>query len=81
MKERDYGAEHFVSLIEKPWKWTSEYEEAVADNEAEEAAAVAEAEVDEVDAAIAESEIENRTDHGKARLEQEFKAGFDEVRP
>jgi hypothetical protein len=36
MRERDHGVDDFVSMIEKPWKWTTEYEQAVADNAAEE---------------------------------------------
>ena len=71
MREHDHGVDDFVSMIEKPWKWTTEYEQAVADNAAEEAAAVAEADVEQVAEAI----------DRQAELEQRFKAGFDEGRP
>ena len=62
MRDRDYGADDFCMLIEKPWKFTAVYEEAVEAHEAELA---------EDDAAIGTQQ----------KLEQEFKAGFDEVRP
>jgi hypothetical protein len=35
MLERDHGARDFVYLIEKPWKFTTEYEQAQRDYEAE----------------------------------------------
>lgn len=40
MLARDHGARDFVYLIEKPWKFTAEYEEARRDYEAEVAGVV-----------------------------------------
>ena len=71
MRERDHGVDDFVSLIEKPWKWTNEFEQATADYEAEESQALFDQDTAEVAEAIDE----------QSRLEQQFKAGFDEVRP
>ena len=72
MRERDHGVDDFVTLIEKPWKWTDEYEEAVADNAAEEAAATEDASIPpEVLASKKTMEF----------LQNEFRAGFDEGRP
>lgn len=39
MVERDHGARDLAILIEKPWKFTPEYEQACRDWEAEEAEA------------------------------------------
>lgn len=70
MQERDHGVDDFVSLIEKPWKWTTEYEQACADQEAEESQALFDQDVIEASEAIDE----------QAKLEQEFRAGFEEAR-
>ena len=73
MRELDYGVDDFVMLIEKPWKFTAEYEEAVEAYEAEMAA-------EEATEAENAEEVEEVVEPLR-RLEQEFKAGFDEVRP
>lgn len=71
MKEHGHSVDDFVVLIEKPWKFSDEYEQACDDLAAEEAEAQAEVDTEEVTDAIDE----------QSRLEQEFKAGFDEGRP
>ena len=71
MRDHGHDVDDFVVMIEKPWKYTTEYEEAVADLEAEEQEALAALDTEEASEAIDE----------QTRLEQEFKAGFDEGRP
>ena len=92
MKEHGFTVDDFVTLIEKPWKYADEYEEAVAAIAAEEAEAEAAAGAAEVTAAIGTQEAEAAAglivgskaykEHKEQQMrEQEFLAGFEEGRP
>ena len=89
MLERDHGVRDFVSLIEKPWKWTAEYEQAMTDFAAEDAAAEETVPYDmnapipwtEEDQALYDRPDVVAKREERQRLEREFLEGFGEGRP